>query len=336
MLAELGQEYVTTARIKGLSEWRVVWRHALGNIMVPLVTVMALAYANLLEGSVLTETVFAWPGLGQYITQLPAQRRHERGARRHHRGRRPCSSGSTCCPTCSTGCSTRAPDEPAGQLAGAPWLLRRDAAVAAPGAARPGATSAGSPSGGNPLAMVGLAVLVALVLIALCAPLLDRPHRRCAQDLAGRLAAARRRRTGSAPTSSAATSTRASLYGSRITLAIVGAGVVMVAPDRPRRRHGRGLSRRLGRHRADAGHRRLPRLSAPRSRARLRRRARPGHRERGDRHRAHRVAALRAHRPGGDPDHPPTATSSRRSASRAPSPSRIVLRPRRAALHCPR
>ena len=68
MLAELGQEYVTTARIKGLAERRVVWRHALGNVMVPLITVVALAYANLLEGSVLTETVFAWPGLGQYVT----------------------------------------------------------------------------------------------------------------------------------------------------------------------------------------------------------------------------------------------------------------------------
>ena len=68
MLAELGQEYVTTARIKGLSQRRIVWRHALGNVMVPLITVVALAYANLLEGSVLTETVFAWPGLGQYIT----------------------------------------------------------------------------------------------------------------------------------------------------------------------------------------------------------------------------------------------------------------------------
>src|ERR671938_1712265 len=68
MLNELRQEYVTTARIKGVPERRVVWRHALGNTLVPLVTVMALAYANLLEGSVLTETVFAWPGLGQYIT----------------------------------------------------------------------------------------------------------------------------------------------------------------------------------------------------------------------------------------------------------------------------
>ncbi len=68
MLEQLRQEYVTTARAKGLSELRVVWRHALGNVMVPLVTVIALSYASLLEGAVLTETVFAWPGLGRYIT----------------------------------------------------------------------------------------------------------------------------------------------------------------------------------------------------------------------------------------------------------------------------
>ena len=68
MLNELAQEYIVAARVKGLSETRVIWRHALRNAAVPLVTVIALSYANLLEGSVLTETVFAWPGLGQYIT----------------------------------------------------------------------------------------------------------------------------------------------------------------------------------------------------------------------------------------------------------------------------
>lgn len=68
MLEQLGQEYVTTARVKGVPEWRVVWVHALGNALVPLITVVALSYAYLLEGSVLTETVFAWPGLGLYIT----------------------------------------------------------------------------------------------------------------------------------------------------------------------------------------------------------------------------------------------------------------------------
>jgi peptide/nickel transport system permease protein len=68
MLNELAQEYVIAARVKGLSETRVIWRHALRNAAVPLITVIALSYVNLLEGSVLTETVFAWPGLGQYIT----------------------------------------------------------------------------------------------------------------------------------------------------------------------------------------------------------------------------------------------------------------------------
>ena len=68
MLEQLGQEYITTARVKGMPEWRVVWVHALRNISVQLVTVVALSYAYLLEGSVLTETVFAWPGLGLYIT----------------------------------------------------------------------------------------------------------------------------------------------------------------------------------------------------------------------------------------------------------------------------
>jgi peptide/nickel transport system permease protein len=68
MLEQLRQEYVATARVKGLSERAVVWRHAFRNVRVPLITVIALSYANLLEGSVLTETVFAWPGLGLYIT----------------------------------------------------------------------------------------------------------------------------------------------------------------------------------------------------------------------------------------------------------------------------
>jgi peptide/nickel transport system permease protein len=68
MLEQLNQEYLITARVKGVSERRVIWRHAFGNIQVPLITVVALAFANILEGSVLTETVFAWPGIGRYIT----------------------------------------------------------------------------------------------------------------------------------------------------------------------------------------------------------------------------------------------------------------------------
>ncbi|MDH6234190.1 peptide/nickel transport system permease protein [Mesorhizobium soli] len=68
MLNELHQEYIVAARAKGLSERRIIWGHALRNAGVPLITVIALSYAGLLEGSVLTESVFAWPGLGLYIT----------------------------------------------------------------------------------------------------------------------------------------------------------------------------------------------------------------------------------------------------------------------------
>jgi peptide/nickel transport system permease protein len=68
MIEQLGQEYVITARVKGLSWWSTVWSHAFRNIAVQVVTVVALSYAFLLEGAVLTETVFAWPGFGRYLT----------------------------------------------------------------------------------------------------------------------------------------------------------------------------------------------------------------------------------------------------------------------------
>lgn len=68
MLEQLSSEYITTARVKGMSEWAVIWKHAFGNIKVQLITVVALSYAGLLEGSVLTEIIFAWPGIGSYIT----------------------------------------------------------------------------------------------------------------------------------------------------------------------------------------------------------------------------------------------------------------------------
>ncbi|HEI8865030.1 ABC transporter permease [Serratia sp. AKBS12] len=68
MLAQLSQEFVITARVKGLSEWQVIWNHAFRNILVQLLTVVALAYGSLLEGAVLIETVFSWPGFGSYLT----------------------------------------------------------------------------------------------------------------------------------------------------------------------------------------------------------------------------------------------------------------------------
>ena len=68
MLEQLGQEYITAARAKGSTRTQVIWSHAFPNIAVQLVTVVALSYAFLLEGAVLTETVFAWPGFGRYLT----------------------------------------------------------------------------------------------------------------------------------------------------------------------------------------------------------------------------------------------------------------------------
>ena len=69
MLDQLSQEYIITARVKGLTETAVIWRHAFRNVLIQLITIIGLTYASLLEGSVLTETIFAWPGIGQYITK---------------------------------------------------------------------------------------------------------------------------------------------------------------------------------------------------------------------------------------------------------------------------
>jgi ABC-type dipeptide/oligopeptide/nickel transport system permease component len=65
MLEELGQDYIRTARAKGLSESAVVYRHALRNAMVPVITVIGLQFGALLAGAIVTETIFSWPGLGR-------------------------------------------------------------------------------------------------------------------------------------------------------------------------------------------------------------------------------------------------------------------------------
>jgi peptide/nickel transport system permease protein len=67
MLETLSQDYVRTARAKGLGRWRVIFKHALGNAINPLVTLFGLSLGYLLTGALLTEYVFAWPGLGTLI-----------------------------------------------------------------------------------------------------------------------------------------------------------------------------------------------------------------------------------------------------------------------------
>ncbi len=65
MLEELGQDYIRTARAKGLSENAVVYRHALRNALVPVLTVVGLQFGSLLAGAIVTETIFSWPGIGR-------------------------------------------------------------------------------------------------------------------------------------------------------------------------------------------------------------------------------------------------------------------------------
>lgn len=74
MLEVLGQEYVRTARAKGVSEIRVVLKHTLKNAAIPVITVIGLDLGTLLGGAVITETIFAWPGVGRLAVQAIANR----------------------------------------------------------------------------------------------------------------------------------------------------------------------------------------------------------------------------------------------------------------------
>lgn len=65
MLEELSQDYIRTARAKGLSESKVVYKHALRNAMIPILTVVGLQFGSLLAGAIVTETIFSWPGIGR-------------------------------------------------------------------------------------------------------------------------------------------------------------------------------------------------------------------------------------------------------------------------------
>ena len=74
MLDVLGREYVTTARAKGLPPVWVITKHALKNALIPVVTVVGLQYGFLLGGAVVTETIFAWPGVGRLAMSAILQR----------------------------------------------------------------------------------------------------------------------------------------------------------------------------------------------------------------------------------------------------------------------
>ena len=74
MLEVLGEDYVRTARAKGLGERGVVLRHALRNALIPIITVLGLDFGYYLTGSILTETIFSWPGLGRYVVNAITRR----------------------------------------------------------------------------------------------------------------------------------------------------------------------------------------------------------------------------------------------------------------------
>jgi len=74
MLEELGQDYIRTARAKGLTETAVVWRHALPNALVPIITVVGLQFGALLAGAIVTEKIFSWPGLGRLMVDAISNR----------------------------------------------------------------------------------------------------------------------------------------------------------------------------------------------------------------------------------------------------------------------
>jgi peptide/nickel transport system permease protein len=65
MLEVLRADYIRTARAKGLSRGRVVWKHALRNALIPVVTLIGIQFGQLLGGVVVTETIFSWPGIGK-------------------------------------------------------------------------------------------------------------------------------------------------------------------------------------------------------------------------------------------------------------------------------
>ena len=201
MLDQLGQEYITTARVKGVPERRVLWVHAFRPIRVPLITVIGLSYAGLLEGSVMIETVFSWPGIGNYLTTalFNADMNAVLGAT--------LVIGAVFIfinkiPTCSTASSTRGAARWA-RATGCSTPGRRPRSRRAPGAAWRMASALMR----NPLAVAGAVIVIGLVLTAAFAPWIA-PRCQVGQNLGARLFR-RAPSTGWAPTSSGATSSPA-------------------------------------------------------------------------------------------------------------------------------
>ena len=262
MLDQLNQEYVLTARVKGLREGTVIWYHAFRNVLVQLITIIGLTYASLLEGSVLTETVFAWPGIGQYITNSLfnadmnaviggtlvvgiSLRLHQHAVRYALPDRRP--EGEMM--------SETALDQKSGSTS---WLLAdspKNAFQAKCQRAYIGWMSFRS----NPIAMFGLAIVLFLCFVALFAPLIAGGDG-TTQDLANRLAPPSAENWFGTDELGRDIFARI-VWGSRVTLYIIFPCVHHRNANRADYRHDCGASRRCGRCHADAHHRHFPGVS---------------------------------------------------------------------------
>lgn len=76
LLEVMGAEYVVTARAKGVSEFKIIWKHCLKNALIPVITIVGLQFGALLGGSIITETIFSWPGIGTLIIEAIRERNY--------------------------------------------------------------------------------------------------------------------------------------------------------------------------------------------------------------------------------------------------------------------
>ncbi len=307
MLEQLSSEYVTTSRVKGLSEARVVWAHAFRNILVPLITVIALSFGGLLEGLVLTEIVFSWPGIGQYITKALLAGDMQCGSGRHGarggRLRRPEPDFGPSLPR--SGSEGIISDIPTRE-----WLLSdapQTRAQARLGAIYQGwltfrAQQAGDVRADHSGPAAADGDLRAMVRAE--GPVRAGPCRAAQAAVSGKLAGHGR--------AGARYPVAADLWlaDHAVHRRHRGAGR---AGDRTFRGHGSGLCRWLGRSGADAHHRHLSGLSQADPRAGLCRGAWTGDRECGAGARDHLMAALCAACPRRDADHPQCRLHRRRA-----------------------
>ncbi len=294
MIEQLDQQYVIAARAKGCSELQVVWHHAFPNILVPLLTVIGSGYASLLEGAVLTETVFAWPGLGRYLTQavFSADMNAVLG-------------GTLLIGTIFIGINLSCDLLYRSSIGGpaqnrlmhkmlAPWFSAQlgDESPSSSFQARIIGVRRGlSVLAGNGMALCGLVIVLLALMTALCAPLIaprcfaDRPKSRGAACGAERCPLVRNGRIG-------AGHIRACSLRGQDNADHRAVGRCDCCADRPARRQRGRLFRRNHRCAPDASDGHVPRISQPDPGAGLLRRTGAGHRECHCRHRPHGVATL--------------------------------------------